>query len=310
MEPRSWPEPDPVVARAVRAKNYGRQVPLPVAVRDRLGELFPDEEFAEAFGATGPAGWSPGRLALVTVFQMAENLTYRQAAEAVRDRFSWAYALGLELTDTGFDFTVLSQFRTRVVEHHLEEKVLDLLLERLTEQGLVGAGGKQRTDSTHIVSAVRDLNRLELAGESVRAAVEALTVAAPHWVAGVLDVPGWSRRYDTRIDTWRMPSSATKRDQLALTYARDGFALLSAVHDPRSEPWLRELPAVQTLRTVLLQNYTRTTARGGREVVARRTRTEEGGDGLPPGHLRIASPYDLDTRWSAKRDTFWNGFKL
>ncbi|WP_371666538.1 transposase [Streptomyces sp. NBC_00289] len=161
---------------------------------------------------------------------MAENLTDRQAAEAVRDRLSWAYALGLELTDTGFDFTVLSQFRTRVVEHHLKEKVLDLLLERLTEQGLVGAGGKQRTDSTHIVSAVRGLNRLELAGESVRAAVEALTVAAPHWVAGVLDVPGWSHRYDTRIDTWRMPSSTTKRDQLALTYARNGFALLSAVY--------------------------------------------------------------------------------
>lgn len=299
-----------MVARAVRARNYGRQVPLPVAVRDRLGELFPDEEFAQAFGARGPAGWSPGRLALVTVFQMAENLTDRQAAEAVRDRLSWSYALGLELTDTGFDFTVLSQFRTRVVEHHLEEKVLDLLLARLTEQGLVGAGGKQRTDSTHIVSAVRDLNRLELAGESVRAAVEALTVAAPHWVAGVLDVPGWSRRYDTRIDSWRMPSSQTKRDQLALTYARDGFALLGALYDPRSQPWLRELPAVQTLRTVLLQNYTRTTARGGRETVARRARTEEGGDGLAPGHLRIASPYDRDTRWSAKRDTFWNGFKL
>jgi hypothetical protein len=221
---------------------------------------------------------------------MAENLTDRQAAEAVRDRLSWAYALGLELTDTGFDFTVLSQFRTPGVEHHLKEKVLDLLLERLIEQGLVGAGGKQRTDSTHIVFAVRDLNRLEPAGQSVRAAVQALTVAAPYWVAGVLDVPGWSRRYDTRIDTWRMPSFATKRDQLALTYARDGFALLSAVYDPRFEPWLRELPAVQTLRTVLLQNYTRTTTRSGREVVARRTRTEEGGDGLPPGHLRIASP--------------------
>ncbi|MFK0297423.1 transposase, partial [Streptomyces sp. NPDC090442] len=221
-----------------------------------------------------------------------------------------AYALGLELTDTGFDFTVLSQFRTWVVDHGLEEKVLDLLLVRLKEQGLVGSGGKQRTDSTHVISAVRDLNRLELAGESVRAAVEALTVAAPRWVATVLDVPGWSRRYDTRIDTWRMPSSATKRDHLALTYARDGFALLSAVYDPRCEPWLRELPAVQTLRTVLLQNYTRTTTRGGREVVARRAKTEEGGDGLPPGHLRIASPYDLDTRWSAKRDTFWNGFKL
>jgi transposase len=310
MEPLPWPEPAPGVARAVRAKNYGRAVPLPVAVRDRLGELFPDAEFAEAFGATGPAGWSPGRLALVTVFQMMENLTDRQAAEAVRDRLSWAYALGLELEDTGFDFTVLSQFRTRVGGHGLEEKVLDVLLERLREAGLVGAGGKQRTDSTHVISAVRDLNRLELAGESVRAALEALTVAAPHWVGAVLDVPGWSRRYDTRIDTWRMPGSAAKRDRLALDCGRDGFALLEAVYDPRSPHWLRELPAVQTLRVVLLQNYTRTTGPGGRLTAARRTSREEGGDGLAPGHLRLASPYDLDTRWSAKRDTFWNGFKL
>ncbi|MFC9080619.1 transposase [Streptomyces sp. NPDC057062] len=307
MEPQPWPEPDPVVARAVRAKNYGRQVPLPVAVRDRLGELFPDGEFAQAFGMTGAAGWSPGRLALVTVFQMAENLTDRQAAEAVRDRLSWAYALGLDLAGTGFDFTVLSQFRTRVVEHGLEEKVLDLSLARLVEQGLLKAGGKQRTDSTHVVSVVRDLNCVELAGESVRAAVE---VAAPHWVAAVLDVPGWARRHNTRIDTWRMPASATKREQLALTYGRDGFALLEAVYDPCSEHWLRKLPAVQTLRTVLLQNYTRTADRNGRLVTARREKTEDGGAGLPPGHLRIASPYDTDTRWSAKRETFWNGFKL
>lgn len=215
-EPQSWPEPDPVVARAVRAKNYRWQVPLPVAVRDRLGELFPDEEFATAFGRTGPSGWSPGRLALVTVFQMAENLTGRQPAEAVRDRLSWAYALGLKLEDTGFDFTMLSQFRTRVVEHGLEGRVLDLLPTRLKEQGLVGSGGRQRTDSTHVVSAVRDLNRLKLAGKLVRAAVEALTVAAPQWVADVLDVPRWSRRYDTRIETWCMPSSPARRDQLAM----------------------------------------------------------------------------------------------
>jgi transposase len=113
-----------------------------VAVRDRFGELFADAEFASAFGVTGPRGWSPGRLALVTVFQMAGNLTDRQAAEAVRDRLSWAYALGLDLQDTGFDHTVLSEFRSRVVAHGLEEKVLDLLLAKLAEMGLVRAGGK------------------------------------------------------------------------------------------------------------------------------------------------------------------------
>jgi transposase len=310
MEPQPWPEPAVEVARAVRAKYSGRQVPLPVAVRDRLGELFADAEFACAFGATGPRGWSPGRLALVTVLQMAENLTDRQAAEAVRDRLSWAYALGLDLADAGFDHTVLCEFRSRVVAHRLEEKVLDLLLARLREMGLVGAGGKQRTDSTAVIAAVRDLNRLELVGESVRALVEALSAAAPGWLAEVVDVPGWSRRYGRRIDTWKMPASKTRQDALALDYARDGFALLGAVYTPGQPTWLRELPAVQVLRCVLLQNYTRTTARNGREVIKRREKDTEGGDGLPPASIRLTSPYDTDARWAAKRDTFWNGFKV
>jgi hypothetical protein len=126
----------------------------------------------------------------------------------------------------------------------------------------VGAGGKQRTDSTGVISAVRDLNRLELAGESVRALAEVLPAAAPDWLAQVVDVAGWSRRYGRRVDSWRLPTSDTKRDALALDYARDGFALLEAVYAPGRPAWLREPPAVQVLRTVLLQNYTRTTARG------------------------------------------------
>ncbi|MGW2207599.1 transposase [Streptomyces sp. NPDC001774] len=117
------------------------------------------------------------------MFQRAENLTDRQAAEAVRDRLSWMNALGLGPQDTGFGFTVLSQFRTRVAGRTLEEKVLDLLLARLQADGLLKASGKQRAHATHVISAVRDLNRAEMAGESVRAAAEALTVAAPHWPA-------------------------------------------------------------------------------------------------------------------------------
>ncbi|WP_241787809.1 transposase [Streptomyces sp. PRh5] len=270
----------------MRAKYRGRGVPLPVVVRDRLGELFADAEFAdaefaEAFAVTGPRGWSPGRLALVTVLQMAENLTDRQAAEAVRDKLSWSYALGLGLEDPGFDFSVLSQFRTRVAAHGLEEKVLDLLVARLVEQGLLAAGGKQRTDSTHVTAAVRDLNRLELAGEAVHAALEALTCAEPDWVAQTVDVTSWSKRYGPRVDSWRLPTSRTKQQKLAVDFARDGFALLGAVYHSGSPVWLREVPAVQVLRCVLLQNYTRTTTRGGREVVKRREKTDEGGDGRP-----------------------------
>jgi transposase len=311
VQPQPWPEPVPEIAAAIRAMYGGkREVPLPVRVRDQLGELFADAEFAAGFGQRGKPGWSPGRLALVTVLQKVENLTDRQAADTVRANLAWKYALGLELADPGFDHTVLSEFRTRVVEHGLEERALDLLLAALVERDLLAPGGKQRTDSTHVIAAVRDLNRLELVGESVRAALEALTAAAPEWVDQVLVVPDWSHRYQQRIDTWRMPSSQTKKAELALNYGKDGFTLLQAVYNPASPAWLRELPAVQILRTVLLQNYTRTVAGNGREVVKRRESATEGGDGLPPGSTRLTSPYDTDARWSAKRDTFWNGFKL
>ncbi|ADI10227.1 hypothetical protein SBI_07107 [Streptomyces bingchenggensis BCW-1] len=287
-----------------------REVPLAVRVRDQLGELFGDVQFAVGFGVRGRPGWSPGRLALVTVFQMAENLTDRQAAEQVRLRLDWKYALGLGLGEPGFDASVLCEFRARVIEHGLEEKVLDLLLAAVREKGLVMAGGRQRTDSTHVLAAVRDLNRLELAGESVRAAVESLSTTAPEWLAAVIDVPGWSGRYGRRIDSWRLPSSATRRAALAVDYGRDAFALLGAVHHPSAPPWLRELEAVQVLRMVVLQNYTRTVTTGsGREVVKRR---EADKDGLPPGRVRLTSPYDTDARFSRKDHggLGWMGCKL
>jgi transposase len=309
VQPRSWPEPAPEVAAAVRAAYRRREPPLPVTVRDRLGELFPDAEFAPGFGVRGRPGWSPGRLALVTVLQMAENLTDRQAADAVRDKISWKYALGLGLDDEGFDPSVLSEFRTRVVAHGLEQRVLDLLLDALKAEGLVGAGGKQRTDSTHVIGAVRDLNRLELAGESVRACLEAIAVAAPDWLTGVVDIADWGRRYGARVDTWRLPTSKTRRAELAAAYGRDAVALLRAVYTADTAPaWLAELPAVEVLRRVLVQNYVITTDTRGREVVRAR---EADTDGLPPGRTRLSSPYDTDARWAAKGDDLhWNGYKI
>src|SRR4051794_5877861 len=150
VQPRPWPERAPEVAAAVRAAYRRRQLPLPVTIRDRLGELFSDEQFAAAFGIRGRPGWSPGRLALVTVLQMAENLTDRQAAEAVRDTLSWKYALGLGLDDEGFDASVLAEFRARVLAAGLEQRALELLLDALVEHGLLQAGGRARTDSTHV----------------------------------------------------------------------------------------------------------------------------------------------------------------
>jgi len=306
----AWPEPDPQIAAAIAAKYPGKRPrPLAVQVRDRLGEWLRDEEFAAAFGIRGRPGWSPSRLALVTILQRAEKLTDRQAAEAVRTRIDWQYLLGLPLHDPGFDHTVLAEFRARVADAGLEQVALDALLAELAAEGLVKAGGKQRTDSTHVVAAVAALNRLELAGESVRAALEALAAAYPDWLARRICVADWDRRYGTPMTSWRPPQSEARRDELAIACARDGYALLEAVYDPSSPPWLRELPAVDVLRRVLLQNYTRTITAGGREVIKRREKEPEG-DGLPPGHARIASPYDTDARWGVKREEFWLGYKL
>jgi transposase len=308
MQPRSWPEPSPEVAAAVRGMYRRRRAPLPVVVRDELGEVFADADFVAGFGVRGRPGWSPGRLALVTALQFVENLTDRQAAEAVRVRLDWKYALGLSLADEGFDASVLTEFRARLVGRGLEEKALDVLLAALVDKGLVRAGGRQRTDSTHVVAAVRELNRLELAGEALRAAVQALAVAAPDWLAGVVDVGVWAQRYGLRMDSWRLPSQPGKRAQLAVVYGADGWALLTALFDQRRSPqWLARLPAVQVLRQVWVQNFVIVADRSGREVVCWR---EADVHGLPPGRWRIVSPYDTDARWGGKGDLHWRGYKV
>jgi IS5 family transposase len=311
VQPQPWPQPAPEIAAAVAVMYKGkRERPLPVMVRDQLGEWLADEQFAGAYGKRGKPGWPPGRLALVTVFQMAEDLTDRQAAEAVRTRIDWKYSLGLDLADPGFDNSILSEFRARVAGGGLDQVVLDTLLKRLAAGGLVKPGGKMRTDSTHVIAAVRDLNRLELAGEAVRACLESLAVAAPHVVAHLLG-DSWGKRYAARIDTWRMPASATKKEELALAYGRDGCTLLKAVYAAAaSDPdlaFLAGLHQVEVLRVVLVQNYLAIEDGRGREVIKRR---EADAEGLPPGRSRITSPYDLDARWGVKRDIFWNGYKV
>jgi transposase len=238
---------------------------LAMRIRDALGPLFSDEEFRESFGVRGRPGISPGRLALVSILQFAENLTDRQAAHAVRARIDVKYLLGLELTDPGFDHTVLTGFRDRLLAHGLEGRILDLLLERLADMGLVAAGGRQRTDSTHVLAAVRTLNRLEFVGETLRAALEALAAEAPDrmrtWMA-----PDWQDRYGTRVDAYRLPTDEQERRELAQQIATDGYRLLEAAFAPTTPAWLRQVPAIGVLRTVWVQQFTRTVTEGAEEV--------------------------------------------
>ena len=245
VQPAPWPEPDPQIAAAIVAKYPGKRPrPLAVQVRDRLGQWLEDEEFAAVFGIRGKPGWSPSRLALVTMLQRAETVAGRQAAEAVRTRIDWQYLLGLPLDDPGFDHTVLAEFRARVAVGGLVQVALDALVARLAAGGLLKAGGKQRTDSTRVVAAVAALNRLELAGEAVRAALEALTAAHPAWLEQRVCVADWARRYGTPMTSWRPPQSEATRQELAVAFARDGYALLEAVYDPSAPPWLHDPSAV------------------------------------------------------------------
>ncbi|MEV0495939.1 IS1182 family transposase [Streptomyces atratus] len=306
MQPKGLPEVPAQTAAVARAAFP--QGSLAMRVRDRLAEVFADEPFADAFGVRGALGLSPGVLSLVTVLQFTEDLTDRQAAAMAVRAIDWKYALGAELTDTGFDSSVLSRFRTRLAGNGMERVVFDRLLEHCKDGGLVAAGGKQRTDSTHVISAVRDLNRLELAGESVRAALEALAVAAPAWLAGQVDVAEFAHRYGPRVDGWRMPSSQTKRDRLAQVFGQDALALCRAAWAFDAPGWIREIESVRLLRQILVQTYYLHTDTRGREVIKKRDADDEG---VPPGQLRLASPYDPDARWAAKgEDLFWMGYKV
>ena len=134
---------------------------LAMKLRDELGMIYTDEQFSDLFPERGQPAESPARLALVTVLQFAEGLTDRQAADAVRGRIDWKYALGLELSDPGFDFSVFSEFRSRLLAGSAEERLLTTQLKLFQARGLVKAGGRQRTDSTHVVAVIRQLNRLE-----------------------------------------------------------------------------------------------------------------------------------------------------
>ena len=130
-----------------------------VRMRDEIGTIYDDPMFAQLFPSRGQPAESPWRLALITVMQFVEGLSDRQAADAVRSRIDWKYALSLELTDPGGDASVLCEFRARLVEDAAGPALLEAMLSRFKERGLLKVRGRQRTDSTHVLAAIRTLNR-------------------------------------------------------------------------------------------------------------------------------------------------------
>jgi transposase len=206
-------------------------------MRDELGKLYQDQNFLDLFSRRGQAAEAPWRLALATIMQYAEGLTDRQAADAVRTRIDWKYALSLELTDPGFDFSVLSEFRSRLLATGAERRLFELLLEQFRARGWIKAGGKQRTDSTRVLAAIRTLRRLECVGETMRHALDVLAEVAPDWLLEHMDAE-WAEQYRKRFSDFRLPKDAKERVELAETIGADGRRLLERVYAETNLPWL------------------------------------------------------------------------
>lgn len=288
------PEETIQVARAAFPKGN-----VYMKMRDELGVIYTDHQFAGMFAWGGQPAEAPGLLAMVTIMQYAEGLSDRQTAEAVRSRIDWKYALGLELTDPGFDHSVLSQFRDRVIANEKEEQLLEQMLVRLQEKKLLKSRGQQRTDSTHVLAATRQLNRLECVGEALRQALNVLAEAAPEWLMQQI-TPDWFDRYLYRFETYRLPKKKSEREALQLQIGVDGVELLQAIYADEAPLWLRQLPAVQMLRQIWVQQYYLEA-----ETVYWRAR-----DNMPPNQLLIQSPYEPDARNRTKRGLNWTGYTL
>jgi transposase len=270
-------------------------------MHDALGPIFTNPEFKDLFPTSGTPAHAPAQLALITVMQFAEGLSDRQAADAVRARIDWKYALALELTDPGFDASVLCDFRTRLLGGGAEQRLFETMLLLFKEQGLVKAKGRQRSDATHILAAVHVLNRLEAIGETLRHALNSLATAAPDWLQSW--VPSdWYTRYGRRIEEYRLPDAKADRYALAELWGADGRVLLTRLADADTPPELPELAAVAILRQVWLQQFY---AVAPEEPMRWRI-----ADDLPPAPQLITTPYDVDARFSKKRETTWVGYKL
>jgi transposase len=267
-------------------------------IRDVVGPVFSDEQFAGLFSRRGRAGWSPARLAWVLVLQFVENLTDRAAADAVRSRIDWKYLLGLDLEDPGFDFSVLSEFRDRLVAADAQREILDTLLDRLAEEGLVGTRGKARTDSTHVLAAVAVLNRLENVFTTMQAALEQVAETVPEWL-GLWMTSEWQKLYGAPFS---MPKSVAARVKLATRIGVDGWELQTRITAADAPEGLDVLPAVQTLRLVWMQQFHRDST----DTVIWRDKDKHG---QPPASIRIDSPFDIEAKRAVKRGMGWTGYK-
>jgi len=274
-------------------------------LRDELGTLYCDEDFAQLFSKRGQPALPPWRLALVTILQFRENLSDRQAAQAVRARIDWKYLLGLELSDPGFNFSALCEFRARLIAGSAGMQLLETMLGQCRAQGLLKAGGRQRTDSTHVLAWTRTLGRLELIGETLRAALNEIATLEPQWLQSAAP-PAWHELYDKRVEDTRLPRLDKEREQYARTVGEDGFVLLALLDAPTAPSPLGSLLKVAALRTAWARHFERELSPvDGTLGVRLKTHRE-----VAWAQEQIESPYDTEARYRSKSAMHWTGYMV
>jgi transposase len=297
LQPMPFPDlPENTVRVAQRAFRKGN---IYLTIGDEIGHIFQDEDFEDLYAVAGAPALSPAQLVLVLIFQALEGLSDREATEAVQARMDWKYALHLDLEDAGFDASVLSEFRSRLVRHEASQRVLDRVLERMRALNLLKERGRQRTDSTYVLSATRTLSRLELVMETMRLALEEMATAAPGWLREVAQ-PHWVERYSLVWRGSRLPKSKAKRAELAASVGEDGAYLLEAIGQEGAPEELEGLPAVQVLKKVWEQQY---------EKGDEGWRWRPGGT-LPAGASLIDTPHDLEVRYANRKGRPWRGYRV
>lgn len=288
-----WPMPQEtgeIGAKILKAESVYK------LVGDDLFNQFTEADFADLYAEEGKPGYSPVILGFVSIFQSLEKYPDRQAAEAVRMRLDWKYALHLPLTYMGFDFSVLSEFRDRLLNQQAERRIFDRLVEAFRIKGLIKERGKQRTDSMAMLTKMRQLSRLELVVESLRLAVGAVLKKDRSWGESVIP-PDWEERYGERFVMQRHTREEwTEYDR---TIGEDGQWLLVRLENEDVPVELKNLPEVQVLKAVWAQQFQQ---EGGKMVSQP--------SGNYDGHTRIQNPHDPQARYSKKHSFEWVGGKV
>ena len=261
-------------------------------IGDLLVNLIKDEDFADMYSSIGGSALSPVLLSLVLIFQMLEKLPDRLAAEAVRLRIDWKYALHLPLNWAGFHFTNLNHFRDRLLKHEAEYLVFERLLEKIVEMGFMRRRGKQRTDSMSVLGLIAKLSRLEMVWETMRMALKAIQAQDEAWLEQTVPEV-YLEQYTIRQHDYDLKEG--KVAEALCQAGADGLWLLQQLEKGPAE--LRDLEAVQTMHTVWEQQF----------------EWDEAGEYTGPrekldAHGLIQSPHEPEAHYRKKRAKSWQGY--